>query len=421
MPKFPHEYTIREWQSDHEREFEQAVIIIRELGKEEYFFSKKMIYFSIDGWKYWTMGSPVNETIVINRTVLEGILPSLSEQQLKSYAHTRPIKDEAKVITNEESVTPAEENRPEYLLDRYRGCLLGLATGDALGTTLEFKSPGSFQPIKEMAGGGPFRLKPGEWTDDTSLALCLASSLVETGRFDPADQMGRYGKWRDEGYMSSNGRCFDIGTTTNAALSKYQATGNPFSGINGPRSAGNGSIMRLAPVPLFFARDPKTAIQYCADSSRTTHGDIRCIDACRYLGALIIGALNGVAKDILLSDHFSPVPGLWDEEPLCPDIYKVAAGSFKNKEPPEIAGTGYVVKSLEAAIWAFHKSKSFEEGCLLAINLGDDADTTGAVYGQLAGAYYGYSGIPARWTEKLALKNELEILITVLYKQSRYV
>jgi ADP-ribosylglycohydrolase len=319
-----------------------------------------------------------------------------------------------------EFVTQSEGNLLDPLFDRYRGCLLGLATGDALGTTLEFKSPGSFQPLKEMVGGGPFRLKPGEWTDDTSLALCLATSLLDTGRFDPADQMDRYCRWRDDGYMSSNGICFDIGTTTNRALSKYQETGNPYSGSKDPRAIGNGSIMRLAPIPLFYTRDPKTAIGYCAESSRTTHGDIRCIDACRYLGALIIGALNGETKDTLLSDRYSPVPGLWDKEPLCPEILEIADGSFKNKEPPEIAGTGYVVKSLEAALWAFNKSNSFEEGCLLAVNLGDDADTTGAVFGQLAGAYYGYSGIPYRWTEKLALKNDLEILIADFYKKSRF-
>ena len=136
--------------------------------------------------------------------------------------------------------------------DRFRGCLLGLAVGDAVGTTLEFKPPGSFKPIHDMVGGGPFSLKPGEWTDDTSMALCLATSLLEKNGFDPKDQMDRYCRWWKEGYLSSNGRCFDIGNTVSAALALYGRTGDPIAGSTNPQSAGNGSIMRLAPVPMFY-------------------------------------------------------------------------------------------------------------------------------------------------------------------------
>ena len=103
-------------------------------------------------------------------------------------------------------------------ISRYRGSLLGLAVGDALGTTLEFKSPGTFTPITDMVGGGPFNLEPGEWTDDTSMALCLAESLIEKEKFDPIDQMQRYLKWDREGYLSSNGKCFDIGMTVRNVL-----------------------------------------------------------------------------------------------------------------------------------------------------------------------------------------------------------
>ena len=113
--------------------------------------------------------------------------------------------------------------------------------------------------------------------------------------------------------------------------------------------------------------------------------------------------MQGAEKEELLSDHYTPVPGLWDEEPLAPRIAEIAAGSFRRREPPEIRGTGYVVESLEAALWAFDRGSSFREGALLAVNLGDDADTTGAVYGQLAGAYYGEAGIPPEWRERLAM------------------
>jgi ADP-ribosyl-[dinitrogen reductase] hydrolase len=122
------------------------------------------------------------------------------------------------------------------------------------------------------------------------------------------------------------------------------------------------------------------------------------------------------ARSCLL--RYAPVPGLWERQPLCPEINEVAAGSFLRRDPPEIVGSGYVVKSLEAALWAFSSSERFEEGALLAVNLGDDADTTGAVYGQLAGAYYGVVGIPERWLEKVALRVEIEGLAERLWSMS---
>lgn len=304
-----------------------------------------------------------------------------------------------KLIGNETLTTTTG---PVKSFDRYRGCLLGLAVGDALGTTLEFKRPGTFEPIHDMIGGGPFRLNPGEWTDDTSMALCLAESLLKRNGFDATDQMNRYLKWYREGYLSSNGRCFDIGNTIHDALLRFEQTGDPYSGSTHPRSAGNGSIMRLAPVPLFYAKDPKEAIERSGLSSKTTHGAAAAVDACRYFGGLIVGAVNGASKDQLLADRYSPIDGYWRLNPLVPEIDEIAGGSFKRRNPPEIKGTGYVVKSLEAALWAFYQSNSFEEGCLMAVNLGDDADTTGAVYGQLAGAFYGEQGIPEQWRTKLA-------------------
>lgn len=288
------------------------------------------------------------------------------------------------------------------LRDHYRGALLGLAVGDALGTTLEFKRPGTFTPITDMVGGGPFGLKPGQWTDDTSMALCLAESLIECCGFDPVDQLRRYCRWYREGHLSSIGECFDIGNTTRAALERFEQKGEPFLGSTDPKTAGNGSLMRLAPVALAFASDTTKAIEKAGESSRTTHGAQEAVDACRYFAGLLVGAIAGRHKDELLSADFCPVPGLWNAAPLVPTITAVAAGSFKVKDPPAIRGTGYVVDCLEAALWAFHRSETFRDGALLAVNLGDDADTTGAVYGQLAGTYYGASGIPASWREKVA-------------------
>lgn len=288
--------------------------------------------------------------------------------------------------------------------DRFRGCLLGLAAGDALGTTLEFRSPGTFEPIDDLVGGGPFGLRAGEWTDDTSMALCLATSLTECGGFDARDQMERYVRWFREGYFSSTGRCFDIGNTTADALMQFERSGNPMAGSTDPWSAGNGSLMRLAPAAMFYAGDTATAAAMAGESSRTTHGAEEAVDACRYFAALLVRALNGEPKQHLLA------AGTAADLALSPAIAEVAAGSFKEREPPEIQGSGYVVKALEAALWAFHRGQNFRSGALLAVNLGDDADTTGAIYGQIAGAHYGVDEIPASWRQRLAMRDEIEAL-----------
>jgi hypothetical protein len=181
-----------------------------------------------------------------------------------------------------------------------------------------------------MVGGGPFNLQPGQWTDDTSMALCLGESLVQCHGFDPKDQMDRYVRWWRDGHLSCTGRCFDIGITVSAALSKYTETGYPFSGSVDPRTAGNGSLMRLAPVPLAYRENSERAIHYAGESSRTTHGVPAAVDACKFYTALILGALRGASKEYLLSHDFY-------QGSLVPEIAEIAAGSFKQKTPPVLA------------------------------------------------------------------------------------
>ncbi|TAN04080.1 MAG: ADP-ribosylglycohydrolase family protein [Rhodanobacteraceae bacterium] len=298
------------------------------------------------------------------------------------------------------------------LRSRYRGCLLGLAVGDAVGTTLEFATPGTFEPINDMVGGGPFDLEPGQWTDDTSMALCLASSLVECGGFDAKDQMDRYCRWQNGGYLSSTGKCFDIGRTVNSALQHYEATGDPYAGSADPDTAGNGSIMRLAPVPMFYAHDIEAAERYAAESSRTTHGAIECVDACRLLARILVRALHGESKsDVLFADSGHPA--------LAGQISAIARGSYRGTPVKEIRGTGYVVRSLEAALWAFDSTTSFRDAILLAANLGEDADTTAAICGQVAGAFYGKPGIPAPWLARLALREDITSLAETMYARRK--
>ena len=200
---------------------------------------------------------------------------------------------------------------PSLSPDRFRGALLGLAAGDAVGTSVEFKRRGTFPPLTDMVGGGPFALPVGAWTDDTSTALCLATSLVEQGGFDAIDQLTRYCRWWKDGYLSSTGHCFDIGTTTSRVLGHFLRTGKatpPFS----EEDAANGSIMRLAPVALRYASSIEEAIERAAGSSRTTHPAARPVDGCRLLAALVVGALQGRSKEELLA------PGYWQWGTLDP-------------------------------------------------------------------------------------------------------
>ena len=287
--------------------------------------------------------------------------------------------------------------------ERFRGCLLGLAVGDAVGTTLEFCPRGSFEPLIDMVGGGPFELRPGQWTDDTSMALCLATSLIECDGFDAQDQMERYCRWADEGYLSSTGMCFDIGSTVKSALQRFRQKGDPFAGLSHPHSAGNGCIMRLAPIPMFFFPDSDAAEQFAAESSKTTHGAEECLDASRLLARIIIRALLGKPKDkVALADSESFVGSQ--------KIVAIAQGDYQRKTESEIRGSGYVVESLEAAMWCFLRTDNFKDAVLRAANLGDDADTTAAVCGQVAGAYYGESDIPSDWLEKLNMHQEIRDL-----------
>lgn len=178
-------------------------------------------------------------------------------------------------------------------LDRFEGALLGLACGDAVGTTLEFQPRGSFAPLTDMVGGGPFSLKAGQWTDDTSMALCLAESLITKQACDPQDQMARYANWYQWGYWSSTGHCFDIGMATRAAIQEFLRSGNALAGSADPRSAGNGSLMRLAPVALMYGHDEAQLQDMAALSSRTTHAAPECLDACRLFAVALSRALAG--------------------------------------------------------------------------------------------------------------------------------
>lgn len=283
--------------------------------------------------------------------------------------------------------------------DRAMGALVGLAVGDAVGTTLEFKSKPKEPVLTDMVGGGPFRLQAGQWTDDTAMALALADWLIKDATLDPAELMARFVSWYEDGEFSCTGNCFDIGNTTRAALTSFLRTGDPLAGSTNPKTAGNGALMRLAPVAVRYWQDRSQLIEIARLQTRTTHGAEACLAASETFAALLADAIAG-----------KPLP-----EVLASPAAQRVEGNWRHAHRDAVHGTGYVNDCLNAALWAVARTTSFRSAILLAANLGDDADTTAAVAGQLAGAVYGLSGIPAEWSERLAWRSQIEALAGQLF------
>ncbi|MGE4303220.1 MAG: ADP-ribosylglycohydrolase family protein [Novosphingobium sp.] len=296
------------------------------------------------------------------------------------------------------------------IADRARGALLGLAVGDAVGTTVEFRPRDSFPLVIDMVGGGPFSLQPGQWTDDTAMALALADSLLNDAGLDEVDLMERFCRWHEQGAYSCTGTCFDIGITTRQALDRWRSDGNPVAGSTHPNSAGNGSLMRLAPVAIRHWNDAHARRDVAARQGATTHGAQEAIDACVYYADVLAAAIAGEPRSRVLSMTASG---------LSPDIEKIAHGSWRGRPRDRICSSGYVVHTLEAALWCVGRTGDFRSAVLAAANLGDDADTTAAVTGQLAGALYGASGIPAEWLGRLAWRDRISAIAEELVKGGR--
>lgn len=265
--------------------------------------------------------------------------------------------------------------------DRALGAFLGLAVGDAVGTTLEFEQRDRQPPLTDMIGGGPFGLPPGGWTDDTSMALALADSLAERGGFDAPDVMRRWIRWWRQGAYSHNGRCFDIGIQTRAALAGFERSG----AFPGPTdSAGNGAIMRLAPVVLFaLDAGAEEAARLAAAQARLTHNNDEAADTAAAMARLLHALIGGGGRGLI-----GPVA----------------------ERREDVRASGWVRHTWQAARWAVATTADFEAAVLAAANLAEDADTTAAVAGQIAGALYGLSGIPPRWLARLLWRTEIEAL-----------
>jgi ADP-ribosyl-[dinitrogen reductase] hydrolase len=277
--------------------------------------------------------------------------------------------------------------------DRVTGCLVGLAVGDALGAPVEFKRRGTFAPVTGMRAGGYFRLPAGAWTDDTAMALCLAQSLLAVPDFSELDLLERFWRWLEHGENTSTGRALGVGQNTFRTLSNFRRTGALAAPPNGNRSDGNGALMRMAPVACRYWRKPELARSIAVRQSRTTHHSALSEAACELQAELLTGLIAGSRWD----DCVASVR----QETWPPEIEAILARDWLAMADADVNASGYVVNTLEAALWATHTSEGFSEAVLKAVNLGDDADTVGAVTGQLAGARFGMASIPPEWFAQL--------------------
>lgn len=287
------------------------------------------------------------------------------------------------------------------------GGIIGVVIGDALGLPVQFmtKTEISKNPITDMTGGGVFGLEPGAWSDDSSLTLCLAESLFEVG-YKPADIARRFVQWYRDGYMTPLGEAFDIGDTTSIAMKRLIHGVAPFKA--GPADAecnGNGSLMRILPATLFFAHEPDyTMIQRICEVSKLTHGHPRSQLACclysLFVKELLTGRSPQKAYDIMRMKSQT----VFEDPKVAKQLShfkRIISGELPYLSESEIKSGGYVVESLEAALWSFLTTSSFKDAVLTAVNLGWDTDTVGAITGSIAGVYYGFSDIPAHWLTTL--------------------
>ncbi|MER2535775.1 MAG: ADP-ribosylglycohydrolase family protein [Rhizobiaceae bacterium] len=294
-----------------------------------------------------------------------------------------------------------DDNLPDIFNQRQRaiGSLLGLAIGNALGTLLTEKDRDSYEPIIDIVGGGPFNLKPGEWTNDVPMALALSASLLKSGELDESDLMIRFWNVVRRGEYRCTEKPVAVDPITLDAIRRWERVGNPIAGSNDPETAGDGSLVRVAPVAIRFWRDWDRLRESAERQSRVTHGAVEAVHSCIAFSEILAGAIEGQSNDQVLRTG---------QTRLAPAIQRVVDGSWRGKNRDDIRSTGNVVDTLETALWCFDLTDSFEDAVVLAANLGGGSDTVTAVTGQLAGAFYGALAIPERFLAELEWRDRIE-------------
>jgi ADP-ribosyl-[dinitrogen reductase] hydrolase len=301
------------------------------------------------------------------------------------------------------------------LMDKIYGCFFGGITGDALGAPVEFKSRDSFKKVTDMnLYNYNFDLPIGSWTDDTSMTLCLAHSLIKYLNVNKYDNLQRYKNWLNNGYMSVNGVCFDIGTTTICSINDFEINKNTIA-IPNFKMSGNGALMRLSPVVLFYVNNSvELCMEKCVESAITTHSSDICKDTARLLGCILHCILNNTLKENLVTKWQSII----DKNTICNELLSIYNGDFLQKTRLDIFSTGYAIHSLEASLFSFFKHDNYKDSVLFSVNLGNDTDTIACITGKICGAYYGIHDIPVEWLNKLAKKELLWNTINNLYSMS---
>ena len=298
--------------------------------------------------------------------------------------------------------------------ERYLGALIGLAIGDALGAVHQQQPPGSFEPISDLVGGGFLKLPRGAWTDDTAMALCLAESLLESRGFDARDQVERYARWQQSGYMSATGVAVGITPNTARSIAVAQWRRQLFAGSHDPKLVEPSPLSRMAPAVMFYLLFRDQALEFAGDAVRTTCQAPLVLNVCRLFAAMVHAALEGKPKPEVLAPPWE----LPADRPKS-RIRGLIEGRYRKKDPAVIHAGDHVLDTLEVALWAFDRTNSFADGALLVANAGENSDVAGAVYGQLAGAYYGVEAIPAPWRNSLIKKDLIESLALRLLDQTK--
>ncbi len=296
-------------------------------------------------------------------------------------------------------------------IEKIVGGILGVVTGDALGLPVQFLSRDEVKSnsVTGMRGGGAFNTPAGTWSDDSSLTLCLAESLVEKG-YDTNDIADRFVRWFRDGYCTPLGYSFDIGQATAIAMNNLIKGVTPLeAGPAGENNNGNGSLMRILPAAIYYAHlsDPELIEKIC-EVSRITHGHPRSQLGCSLYALYVKELLAGKNPESAYQDlrvKVQTVFGGFELEKELGYYQCLTKGRLPKLSEDEIESTGYVVHTLEAAIWCFMTTGSYKEAIIKAVNLGLDTDTVGAVAGGLAGVYYGLAGIPSEWLSKIIKKD----------------
>lgn len=292
-------------------------------------------------------------------------------------------------------------------LDRSVGALLGLAVGDALGAPAEGMRRGSYRRITDFMPSPAHGLGPGEWTDDTAMALCLADSLLACRGLDPHDLMRRFLRWYRLGENACGGRMAGIGQNTRAALEAYESEGALGQNGHHPGAIGNGCIMRLSPVAIRYRRSLVAAHDAAMAQARTTHSADEAAEAAGLMAKMLVAGLRAGDPAAIMDVRFTA---------RTPRVNAIVLGSYQRRSRDAISSAARAVDTLEAALWCLHQAESFEDAVLAAVNLGGDTDTIGATTGQLAGAVFGASAIPRRWVDGLHVAGRITDLARALHR-----